>query len=94
MERLQKIAVLRKLNMPVEELRVVLDDATGEALKQFAAKAALQQQAEHARQETLRKLCAGMTYSEAQTALDALDAGLAVSTRIPARLSLLFRAIL
>lgn len=62
-ERLQKIAVLRRLDVPVERIRAILSDESGSELRATAVQARLDAQASARRQELLERLSGGADYA-------------------------------
>ncbi len=57
--RLEKIRVLRKLDIATEEIKQILDDKTNAALRTVAVKKELELQQDRKKQAILQKLCEG-----------------------------------
>ena len=81
-EKLQKISALRKLGLNVNDIQSVLADTSGETMQQLSARLELTLQAEQAKQDILRKLCAGASYTQIQNALETIEKRMAVAQRI------------
>ena len=81
-EILRTVSILRRLGMPVRDIKTALQDTTGEALRQFSVQLELQTQADQTKQDILRRVCEGGNDAEIQAALDTLDNSTAISQRI------------
>ena len=81
-ERLKKIAVLRKLGLSVEEIDGVLLDTTGNVLHKIAVKQMLAAQKQAAKQDILDKLSTGTPYDEVAKQLQSLEQGSSIAERL------------
>lgn len=72
-ETLNKISILRKLNLGTDEIRTVLSDKSNTALQAISARKELDFQREAVRNTILSKLSSGKSYYEISTELQALD---------------------
>lgn len=81
-ERLEKIAVLRRLGLGTEEIRQALDDETGSALQAAAVRKELRLQWERARNILLDKLSGGADYAVIRAELQAAESGRTIAERL------------
>lgn len=72
-ETLNKISILRKLNLGTDEIRTVLSDKSNTALQAISVRKELDFQREAVRNTILSKLSSGKSYYEISTELQALD---------------------
>ena len=82
LERMQKIAALRKLGIAVQDIRSVLDDPDGETLRALSVRLELELQNGRTRQDILQRLSAGAAYADIRDELDALDSRLTLAEKI------------
>ena len=80
--RLREIAVLRGLRLSVGEIKEVLEDDTGEALRRIAVASRLRTEGENKRQTMLDALGAGQSLEETAAALEALERQESVLNRL------------
>lgn len=71
--KLNKISVLRKLDISTEEINRILSDESGDVLKNIAVKKELSHQRENYKRTILNKLSAGASYSVVSAELQGLD---------------------
>ncbi len=72
-ERLNRIAVLRKLGFSIEEIKEVFADENGETLKKLALQKELTLQKEHAKNALIDQLSSGKDYGDISRELKAID---------------------
>jgi DNA-binding transcriptional MerR regulator len=72
-ERLKRISVLRKLGLGVHEIRAVLADAKGNAIKQISVQKVLTLQEEQMKKDMLDELVQGKSYDEIAIRLESLE---------------------
>ena len=63
-EVLNKISILRKLDISTEDIKNILSDESGNTLKTLAVRKELSYQREQAKKKILNKLSSGKSYSE------------------------------
>lgn len=80
--RLEKIRVLRKLDIPTEEIKQILDDKTNAALRTVAVKKELELQQDRKKQAILQKLCEGSAYEGVSAELQAVEQGKTILDRL------------
>ena len=80
--RLREIAVLRGLRLSVGEIKEVLEDDTGDALRRIAVAARLRMERENTRQTLLDALGSGQSLEETAAALKALERQESVLNRL------------
>lgn len=83
-ERLRRISVWRRLSITADEIGQLLADeaASGELLRQLAARKELAVGRERARQRILQRLSQGGSYQEFQSELEALEEGEVISEKL------------
>ena len=81
-ERLQKIAVLRKLGFSIEEIREVLADQTNSTLQKLSVQRELKIRAEEAKKAIIEKLIRGHGYDEISAELKAVEQGTTAAEKI------------
>ncbi len=81
-ERLQKIAALRKLGLSTIDIRAALADETGEALRDIAVRKGLNAKQAEVKRALLDKLSAGLPYPELSAQLEALEKSQAVTEKL------------
>ncbi len=82
-ERLRIIAALRKLGLSALDIKAVLSDETGEALRSVAVRNSLASRRAEAKSALLDKLSANkLTYAELCRALEALEKGATITQRL------------
>ncbi len=81
-ESLQKIAVLRRLGLGVEEIKAVLADQTTQALHKLSAQKALEHKREQFKLVALEKLGNGTSYEEVERELKGLNQSAAIIDRL------------
>ena len=81
-ERLNKISVLRKLGIGVNEIKVVLDDETGESLRKLSVQKELDLQKQQAKQAILNKLSSGSGYFEINDELQLIEDSSTITEKI------------
>ncbi len=82
-ERLKKIAVLRKLGLSALDIHAALSDETGEALRNIAVRKGLEAQREQAKKRLLGRLSAGkIDFSGLKAQLDALEKGATIAEKL------------
>lgn len=81
-ERLQKIAVLRKLGLSTENIREVLNDTDNEALQKLSFQKELTLQKETRRQALLEALSTGTAYAQVAMELQTLEQGETIALRL------------
>lgn len=72
-ERLKKVYVLRRLELSIDEIKLVLDDKTGGVLPKISVQKELYLQREQARKSLLDKLDGGKSYTEISLELKSLE---------------------
>lgn len=72
-EQLKQIAVLRKLGISTEDIKIVLTDDSKETLKNISLQKELNIQRDNAKKEVLDKLCSGKSFSDISKELDAIE---------------------
>jgi len=72
-ERLNKISVLRKLGISMEEIKMILSDESRSTLQTISVRKELSLQRENAKKLILDKLSNGQSYSEASAELQTID---------------------
>ena len=80
--RLKKIALLRKLDLSLEEIRDVLDDGTGEAMQSICVRRELKMQQQGAKKRLLEQWSAGCHQSEIEQALKSLEESESIAERL------------
>lgn len=73
MERLKKVAVLRKLGLPAAEIRMVLEDGGPKGLSRALDRKALELDVLKEKQELFQALTDSMDWEEARLRLEALE---------------------
>ena len=81
-ERLQKIAVLRKLGLSTENIREVLNATDNEALQKLSFQKELTLQKETRRQALLEALSTGTDYAQVAMELQTLEQGETIALRL------------
>jgi len=81
-ERLKKIAVLRKLGLGTDEIKSVLSDGSGNALHTLAVRRQLDIQREQAKKAILEKLGSGASYAEISDELQAIENGKTIAEKL------------
>jgi DNA-binding transcriptional MerR regulator len=81
-ERLQKIYVLRKLELSTEEIKDVLDDKTGGVLQKLSVQKELKVQREKMKHTILDKLSCGKSYSEIRMELKSLEQNAGITEKL------------
>ena len=81
-EMLNKISVLRKLGIGVNEIKVVLDDETGESLRKLTVQKKLGLQKQQAKQTMLNKLSSGSSYCEINEELQSIEDSATIAEKI------------
>lgn len=71
--KLTKIAVLRKLDIPVQEIKMVLEDDTNTYISKIAIKNTLDLDKKHKQNEVLQKLSDNKSYTEVEKMLVSLE---------------------
>jgi DNA-binding transcriptional MerR regulator len=82
LERLKKISVLRKLGLSTGEIKTVLADGNGDALKKLSVQNELNVQRERAKNAILDKLSCGKSYTEISTELAAIEQSASVTEKL------------
>lgn len=72
-ERLKRISVLRKLGLGVHEIRAVLNDAKGNAIKRISVQKVLELKREQMKKELLDELAQGKSCDEIALKLEAME---------------------
>ncbi|WP_195986130.1 MerR family transcriptional regulator [Clostridium sp. D33t1_170424_F3] len=81
-ERLRKIQVLRKLDLGTEEIRAILADATGAALRAVSIRKELAHRRDAAKKAILEALRCGSSYEEVRESLRALDQSKTITEKL------------
>lgn len=81
-ELLNKVCVLRKLDMGIDEIRAILADRTGNALHLAAVRKELELQRHEKKKEILEKLENGRPYSEVSAELHAMEEGKTITEKL------------
>lgn len=81
-ERLNKISVLRKLGIGVNEIKVVLDDETGESLRKLSFQKELGLQTQQAKLAMLKKLSSGSSYFAISDELQSIEDSATITEKI------------
>ncbi|HHW23199.1 MAG TPA: MerR family transcriptional regulator [Clostridiaceae bacterium] len=81
-DRLNKISVLRKLGISIDEIKTVLSDKSGNSLKVISVQKELSIQREQAKKSILDKLSNGMSFSEAYEELKAIDENSTIAEKL------------
>lgn len=81
-DRLKKIYVLRKLGIGTDDIKTVLDDASGKSLQTIAIRKELSLQREQAKKAILYKLGNSLSFSEASAELEAIDRGITIAEKL------------
>lgn len=82
LERLKKIAVLRKLGVGTDRIKSVLEDKTGDVLSRISLQKELSLQREQARNAILDKLRREMSYEDITPELEALDRSTTITEKL------------
>ena len=82
LERLKKISVLRRLNVPVQHIPAILDGNNPSALRQIAQTRQLAIEAEQTRQTLIQQLAEKQDWQAVSAHLDALEARQTILQRI------------
>lgn len=80
--RLNKISVLRKLGISINEIKIVLDDETGESLRKLSTQRELDLQREQVKKAILNKLSSGIGYSEISAELQTIEDSATITEKI------------
>lgn len=81
-ERLKVISVLRKLGLSIGEIKTVLSNENGDALKKLSVQNELNVQREQAKNAILDKLSCGTSYAEISTELAAIEQSATVTEKL------------
>lgn len=81
-ERLEKIAVYRKIGLSVEEIEQVLTDSTGMTLKKIAVKRELALENQRLKKQLIEELVKGVPLSQIQGQLNAIEQGTTITERL------------
>ena len=81
-ENLRKIAVLRKLGLSIQEIKVVLSDDSGDVLRNATVRKELHVQQEHAKRIALDDLCHGKSYNEIIMQLESIEHGATITEKL------------
>ncbi|WP_167954817.1 MerR family transcriptional regulator [Anaerosporobacter faecicola] len=81
-DKLKRIAVLRKLHLSTMEIREVLEEGNNDALKRVVIQKELEAQREKRRYAILDKLSCGISYEEIKLDLESLDKNATVTEKI------------
>lgn len=81
-ECLKKISVLRKLNLSIDDIKEVLKDETGDALKKIALQYELKLQRENLKNTLLHKLSSGKSYSEVSDELLTIEKNATITEKL------------
>lgn len=81
-QKLEKISVLRKLDIGTDEIKIILCDASNTALHAACVKKELQAQRQTAKKEILNQLSCGKPYAEISVQLQALDSSKTITEKI------------
>ena len=81
-ETLRKIGVLRRLGISTQQIRAILGDSTGQAMRAACVRASLDVQQAQVRRQLLDRLAQGAPYWEISAALDSLDSRRTVIQRL------------
>jgi len=81
-ERLNIISVLRKLGIGVSEIKVVLDDETGESLRKLSVQKELDLQKQQAKQAILNKLSSVSNYFEISDEIKSIEDSATITEKI------------
>lgn len=81
-ERLKKISILRKLGLSTGEIKIVLSDENGDALKKLSVQNELNVQRERAKNAILDKLSCGKSYTEISAELVAIEQSATVTEKL------------
>ena len=79
---LNKISILRKLNLGTDEIKTILSDKSNTAMQVVSVRKELDFQRESAKNITLGKLSSGKSYSEISAELQALDNSKTVTEKL------------
>ncbi len=81
-EQLRKISVLRKLGISTNEIKAVLKDETGYSLRKLSVQKELSLQREQAKKTILNKLSSGISYSEINSELKAIEDSATITEKL------------
>lgn len=81
-ECLKKISVLRKLDISIEEIKVVLADETCSTLQKLSVQKELNMQREQMKKSILEKLSCGKNYYEISTELKAIEQSTPITEKL------------
>lgn len=81
-KRLNKIFVLRKLDISTGDIKTILSDESGDTLKTIAVKKELSYQREHSKRTILNRLSNGIDYSVVSVELQGLDNSKTITEKI------------
>lgn len=81
-ELLKKISVLRKIGLGTEDIKAVLADEKGSILQKISVQKELNVQREKAKQEILDQLSTGKSFTEIETALNAIEQSKTVTDKL------------
>lgn len=79
---LNKISVLRKLGLSTNEIKIILDDETGESLRKLSIQRELALQREQVKKAILNKLSSGIGYSEIGAELQTIENSATITEKI------------
>ncbi len=72
-KRLNEVGVLRKLDVSIDEIKTILNDATNSALQAVSVRKEMAFKCDSMKNAILQKLSAGKSYSEISTELEAIE---------------------
>ncbi|WP_313165222.1 MerR family transcriptional regulator [Sedimentibacter sp.] len=81
-DTLNKISVLRKLDISTEEIRCILNDSTNSALQAVSVKKELDYQRDMMKKSILQKLSEGKPYEEVSAELQAVEQGKTITDKL------------
>jgi len=81
-ERLKKIAILRKLGISTDDIRTVLADETGKSLQRLAVQKRLYVQREQAKRAVLDELSCGRSYSAISGDMKAIEDSASITEKL------------
>ena len=81
-EQLKKIAILRKLELGIDDIKIVLSDGSGQALQKLSIQKELKLQREKEKQLLLDKLSIGIGWDEINAELKAIERNETITERL------------
>lgn len=81
-EVLNKISILRKLGISTAEIKIVLNDETGDSLQEISIQKELDLKKDQKKKEILNKLSSGASYSEIRIELQSIEDSATITEKL------------